>query len=174
MQIKRNPEMMIYHIGWMIGGFTDYFSRSESKRRNYKRNIEISKEQVSNPETSLKGLKSRTESLWLIMTPFIIFGVILQTILGLSIPIFRLPGDWAAPIFSFCFYFISTALVISFRYSISVWDYKKFERLKNKKSLTEDFQVNHLAEPKFYDLLPGVLFAALFYLFLRSDFHTMI
>lgn len=174
MQINQKSEAAIYHIAWMLGGLNKYFSRSPSKRRNYKRDMEISKNDVLNPEISLKGLKHRTDSLWLVMVPFILFGITLQIICGLSIAIFRLPGNWAAPIFAFCFYFIATSLVISLRYYISFRDYKKFERLKIKNSSTDDFVINHLAEPRIYDLLPGIIFAVLFYLFLRSDFHMMI
>lgn len=172
MPIKSNSDVVIYHVVLMLANPAEYFAKSEYRRRRREKEIEIYKDEISNPEISLEGLKNRSSSLWLVMVQFLIFGGTLQIILGLAIAVFQLPGSWAAPIFSFCFYFISTSLVIWFRYCISIKDYKKFEKLQKTNSSIVNFKVSPRAEPKLRDLFPGILFAALFYLFLRSDFHV--
>lgn len=169
MRVKHNLNAVIYHMACMLGSPEDYFSRSTIRRRKCREHIEINHNEVSNPDISLRGLKERTESIWLVMVSFLIFGATLSIVLGLSIAVFRLPGDWAAPIFSFCFYFISVSLVIWCRYCISIKDYRTFERLKDVDCSIENFKVSRMAEPKIYDLLTAIPFAVLFYLYLLSN-----
>lgn len=173
---KNNSDVVIYHVALMLENPAEYFVKSEYRRRRREKEIEIAKNEVSNPELTPNGLKNRVAALKMLVIPFMVFGAYagapLMIIFGILKMFFLFELSAALMI-----YFMATAWMVSIRCSIASFDAIEFRKKASKSYPSESnlglesFALNRHAEPKFYDLLPGIIFAILFYLFLNSDFQ---
>lgn len=167
---KKNPDL-IYKIIWIMDEWKDYFSRDEKLRKSSRERLDQLKDRIKNPEISKDGLDLRISANQDLMFTFFFTGLYIThgSILIIGV-ILRLPIEVYCAFAAFGFYFSSTAFVLSFRTWFAELDLKKYKK-RVKKGTTDGFEINRKAEPKMYDLIPGILGMVLifwYFMFMNS------
>lgn len=168
LQIKEKINSdILYTIVWIMADCKNYFSKNPKIGKESRERAAALKPKITCPEISEDGLERRINTLRIFIFNFFYFGLLFGAPLIFLASVFGLPLEIICIVASIGFYLTSTACIFGFRTGFAEADLRRYKRMSKIDSL-EGFKINRNANPRIYDLIPGVFMAMFFYFFLLS------